>query len=142
MKTYSQYFVSAQRADESSFIKLKEVAPEELRDFIRNLHFDHFGCLPNDWIYDVVDSAFSELENSENDIDRITIEPDPYDYDLKIWFLNPFANAFCEEYKATLSDSTTIMEWIAGGQWLAKDTIYRAVSEFLNKNKMGVKNGQ
>lgn len=133
-KQYSQYFTSAKRVDtDKHFIKCKDEAPEELRDFIREVHFEYFEkCLPNDWIYQTILEAFENLE--ENNIDDLNIEPDCYYSELYEWLGNPFAHGFCNEGLLLLDgcNAPDIYQVIGQGQALAKEEIYRAVNEFLS----------
>jgi len=135
---YYQYFETKNRPSGEEFTCLKDEAPIELKDFIFNIHHDHFfGCLPNDWIYSMVFAAFYDLE--DYDIEEITIEADVYTYDLVKWLAdncNAFALEYCNEWHEEFQSSGegNIISQIQGGLWFAKDRIYRAVSEFMKEN--------
>jgi hypothetical protein len=130
---YGDFFEIAKRAD-CEFFRLKEDTPEGLRDLIRSIRFDHFGgCLPNDWIYEQISHAFDYFERGE-DLDDFVVEADCYNSELYRWFGEPFASDCCYEYQEEFGEDlagVAVYSMIASGQWLAKDRIYRAVSEFL-----------
>jgi hypothetical protein len=148
MKTYSQYFEERIRDNnKEKFICLKDEYPEELKGFIKQVHFesDFQGCLPNDWIYKTIYEAFVDLEQQQNIIEEVNIQADIYDYDLKLWLLNPYADEFCnyvlEEGLALKrnAESEQIMEVLQCAQWHAKDIIYHLVHRFLKIFNKGFK---
>ncbi len=136
---YAAYFVTRKRQDGTEYVSYAEGAPEELKEFVRRIHMDHFyGALPNDWIYKVIAEAFEGLAN--DDIDNVTIEADIYTHDLLCWLYEngqSFALQYCAEWLDQFSDNQglDIAKQIEGGQWLAKNTIYIAVHEFLEEKK-------
>jgi len=131
-KEYYKHFEAASRG-EKSFIKLKDNAPEELGELIREIHFNHFGkCLPNDWIYKTIMEAFEELE--ENSLVDITIEADVYYTDLYKWLGEPFAHEFCNEaMEEAFCEKNEIYSIISAGQYLAKNVIYTSVNDFIHE---------
>ncbi len=129
---YTQYFVEKTRSDGNKFVACTDDAPECIRDLIREIHFSFFdGCLPNDWIYKIIVEAFEELE--ENDLDDVYPESDCYYWELKKWFLEPFADKYVEE--AMELGLTRIYEVIGLAQTNAKQNIYYAVNEFLEQQR-------
>ena len=133
---YSQYFeTKTRKSTQEPFVCLKDEAPQELKDFVQQVHFNHFyKCLPSDWIYSAIWEAFDNL--SMDDIDDITIEADPYYSELYKWFGEPFANEFCTEcIEEGLIDPKNVYQIIASGQWLAKERIYHAVNDFIQQQK-------
>lgn len=132
---YTQFFTTAHRPDGKSFITLTDDAPENLQEFVRSVHFDYFdGCLPNDWIYKVIDLAFDDLD--EESLDNITLEADCYYNDLQKWLDNPFAGDYCTEYMQETCEKMadcTFWDLVGCGQWLAKDRIYRAVDQWISE---------
>ncbi len=130
---YSQYFETKKKHDGSDFIGCKHDAPADLLKLIENIHFNHFDkALPSDWIYQTILEAFEELEEN-NVLDNLTLEADIYYYDLYRWFSESFAHGLCNEVIAEFGEFKDIYQLIGAAQWKAKDIIYRAVSEFLDK---------
>lgn len=134
-KTYSQYFETRPRDNGKSFVCCRDGAPRELRDMIYEIHLNQFeGALPNDWIYKTIAEAFEALEQDPRE--NINIEADPYRYDLKTWLMEPFADSFCEcAMKEGLCVSGDMINGISCGQFLAKEAIYDAVDQFLNREE-------
>jgi hypothetical protein len=130
---YSTYFETRTR-DGKTFIACKDETPQEVKDLIRDIHFKCFnGCLPNNWIYQIIMEAFEELE--DNDLDDITIESDPYYSQLNEWLTNPFAHEYCNQVIDEIPDMKDIYQIIGFGQYLAKRAIYDAVNDFMQSNK-------
>lgn len=136
-KQYAQYFKTAKRTDGTVFVNKTHDAPEDLIELIRSIHKDYFfDSIPNDWIYDQIYEAFCEL--SEYDIEDLALDPDIYNSQLYKWFGNSYADQYCAEYAEEIgfNQPKNIWDQIRGGQWLAKDRIYRAVSDFINQEPM------
>lgn len=135
-KDYGKYFV---RVEHSSYkrdiTKLCDDAPEELKDFVREIHLKTFdGAWPNDWIYEQLGLAFDEL--SENELDQLNIEPDIYYSDLYAWLGNSFAPEFVGQWLEMDNQNTgsaNIFDFISGGNWMAKRVIYDLVNDFINE---------
>lgn len=109
---------------------------DDLGDLVRDIHFDLFGgCLPNDWIYDQIHSAFCLFEEEGGDeISLYGLEADPYYLGLYKWFGEPFAFELCSEvFEDGLVDGSNVYTTIATAQLVAKERIYQAVWDFLNK---------
>ncbi len=123
-KQYYKYFQSATRVNGDEFFKLSDDAPQDLQDLVQSIHF---GALPNDWVYQVIMEAFEEL--SDNDLDDINMESDPYYHDLYKWFGQPFAHALCNE--VMIVGFKNIYEIIGFAQQQAKQRIYEAVNEYI-----------
>ena len=139
-KNYANYFTWGKRKDEKDYCYLADGRPEELQDFVRSVHFDHFGgCLPNDWIYEQLALAFDEL--SKDDLEDIAIEADPYYRDLANWLQEPFAHEYCNEMLEELCENPKqwtqqdIYTIIGYAQWLAKDRIYHAVNDWIHQEE-------
>jgi hypothetical protein len=131
-KDYEQFFTMSIRTDGNEFIKLKDEAPEDLRYLVRQIHFDLFGgCLPNDWVYDTIHSAFNDLQH-EN-LDNLTLEPDAYYSKLYKWFGEPFAHQYCNEAIDEIGPFKNIYDAIGHGQYLAIERIYGQVNQFINE---------
>ncbi len=134
---YSEFFKSKTRPDGSTFM-VAHGAPSELEELIKLIHFSIFeGCLPNDWVFEIISQAFDDLE--ETPFDDITLECDVYYHDLWKWFGNGFAHGFCNEAMEEglcegLKDIYAIIGW---GQYLAKQRVYAAVDEFMNTREDG-----
>lgn len=135
-KDFIQYFTRGTRTDGKSFYKCVDACPEELRDLIRHIHTEYFGCLPNDWIYGVIHEAFLDLKDM--DVDDVTIDSDPYNSELYNWMGESFADKYCakamqEGLYCPDSDGFSIYGLIGWAQWYAKTEIYHAVNEFINE---------
>ncbi len=125
---YTQYFQTKTRVQSGDkFVCLTGNAPEQLKDFIRQVHFDCFdGCLPNDWIYRTIEEAFEALNNDP--IENCTIEADIYDSELIQWLQEPFAKCFCNSFGCEVND---IVEKIRCGQVEAMKEVYIACNQFI-----------
>ena len=136
--SYSEFFVEDMKDDSKTrFIKIKDGAPQFLRDFVRSVHVDIFdGLWPNDWVYKIISQAFEELEENGNDLERVSIEPDCYYYELDKWFSSSLTfSGFCDEAVAEgLASGKEIYKTIAAGQYLAMIRIYGMVYDFLNEH--------
>lgn len=137
--TYTQHFeIRKRQVDGKEFSCLKDDAPLDLIDLVRNIHINYFyECWPNDWIYGTIHAAFDALE--QDDIDNITIDPDIYNAQVYLWLLengNAYASAYCNDYMDEFGDDVhNITKMISGGQWLAMDKIYHAVNEYMQEQK-------
>jgi hypothetical protein len=132
---YNEYFTSKQMPNtEKYFILLVEESPIELKDFIRDLHLNHFeDCLPNDWIYAVACEAFDLLESNTWKKGEFEVEADCYNNDLLRWVREPFAHGFCNQ---VLSENQVkdFFDLLSQAQYLAKYEIYSAVQGFLEEH--------
>lgn len=131
MINYTKYFVTAQRADTAErFTKLTDDTPEDLKQLVYEIH-DHFDAMPNDWIYETIDSAFDEL--SRDSLDNCSIEPDCYNGELYKWLGNPFAQGLCNEAmeEGICDPKQGIYGIISEGQSIATRQIYELVNNFL-----------
>ena len=129
-KDFIQYFTRGTRTDGKSFYKCVEACPEELRDLIRHIHTEYFGCLPNDWIYETIRDAFNELQDCS--FDSLSLEPDCYYSHLYAWFGEPYAYEYCNEVLEE-TGYKDIYAIISSAQYIAKERIYRAVEDFMNE---------
>ncbi len=115
----------------------RDDCPQEVRDLIMNIHFDHFfGCLPNDWIYTTIAEAFSDLENDP--IENITIQADIWNSDLTEWLndnCGAFSQAYCNEVMEDAPGYDNIINILSDAQHRAKERIYYSVSDFLTEEK-------
>lgn len=130
-KQYAECFHIKNRV--SGFRYTTVDAIPELKDFIMNLHLEHFyKAMPNDWIYEIVSDAFFEL--ACDDLDKITIEADAYYSELYKWLNEGFADKYCQEYMDEFGPCDKFWDIISGGQWLAKTRIYDLVNGFLEEH--------
>jgi hypothetical protein len=98
MTKYQEFFAYRKRNDETKYWCLEDGAPSELRDLVYEIHYQIFeGCLPNDWVYDVISQAINELEDNGNDLDDINIECDCYYGQLYKWLGHSFSHGFCNK---------------------------------------------
>ena len=136
---YSDYFEIKERTPtKEKFSCLKDNRPENLLEFIRDVHFNFDNnMLSNDWIYSIIHEAFLDIGkyyDNEIDIDVILneIEPDIYNYDLIEWAKNSFAmdiiNEIIVEYQAK-----DFIVLIQTAQIQAKCTIYQLVYDFIQR---------
>lgn len=136
---YHKYFTRKNRDDFTEFYLMIDGTPQHLRDFVQEVHFtgNFDKCLPNDWIYGQIHSAFSNLPDDKRDIEDIIseLECDPYYSDLQDWLKEPYASCFIEEANDEGLCTKDIHNQIGWGQMLAMGQIYRAVHEFLEENK-------
>jgi hypothetical protein len=131
---YTSYFTESERLDGKKFVKLTKGTPEKVKDLVMKIHMEHFDCLPDDWIYRTISEAFSDLQNDS--LENITIEANPYYTDLWEWLGNSYAKGFCNEaLQEGITDQKDIYNIIGCGQYMAKELIYHAVDEFLEREK-------
>lgn len=130
---YTKYFqIKTRVKDQKAFYCLTDDKPKELYQLVFDIH-QMFDALPNDWIFKTIYEAFDEL--SRDLIGNISIEADIYLSDLKQWFLEPYAISMCDDYLMSIDHNPeAIIGIIIGGQWMMKDKIYHAVSDFLTEN--------
>ena len=133
LEDYTKYFqIKTRVQDQKAFYCLTDDKPKELYQLVFDIH-QMFDALPNDWIYKTIYEAFDEL--SRDLIGNISIESDFYNSDLKQWFLEPYSTSMCDDYLISFDHNPKdIIEILSGGQWMMKDKIYHAVSDFLVAN--------
>lgn len=133
-KEYAKYFQTKTRTTtQERFVCLVDEAPEDLSELVRWIHKRYFwGALPNDWIYDVIADAFIDL--NENNLDDISLESDIYNNQLADWLKEPYANEYCIQAAEELGEKNNIFDAIGQGQFMAKQAIYDAVNEFIQKD--------
>ncbi len=131
---YSSKFESKQRGDKS-IIVLKDDAPEELSESVRDAHQ---GLFPNDWIYDTYDSIMSNLAdyNPECIADIETYRHgivdslvEIYTYDLIQWYAS--SNHWGEYLTRAINELGATDNAIASAQYLAIDDIFSYVFDLL-----------
>ena len=137
---YRQYFVVKERRDGTTFTCLIDNAPVELTNLIHDIHREHFfHCMPIDWFYKTIRNAFEELH--VDPIEDITIESDPYNFQLTKWLhenCDTFANEYCTEWLedcCLIGSKLDMMAIISGAQQLAKERIYHAVNDWIQEQK-------
>lgn len=128
---YKDYFATKARACGHLFVYNIDDTPQELKDFVKYVHMKIFNeSLPNEWLYQIIDEAFHNL--AIDALENCTIEADIYNYDLIEWLKNSYAPECCNgASRDGLSNHDDIINIISCGQYLAKETIYALVSEFL-----------
>ncbi len=75
-------FITDTRSDGSTFTRLADDAPEELRQAVEAAHA---GTLPNDWIYDECKAAFEAALNDNNVHEYADSRVDIYTHSLYRW---------------------------------------------------------
>jgi len=129
---YEQYFIKGARTNGEPYLFLHQETPDELRDLVQSIHFDHFfGCLSNDWIYQIIYESLAFPDEEP--------EADIYNHELTQWLAdwgNQFAIEYCNEAIEVMGCgvSDNIIGFISNGQLLAKQRIYDAVQEFINEH--------
>jgi hypothetical protein len=124
--------------DEESIVILKNGAPDELRDSVREAHGDR---LPNDWIYATYEAILStiagySIENERQlDDNRGEIVDglvDVYTSELTGWLHESVYNvAYMDEAAKEYGQAETGDRMIAQAQYMAIDEIYSEVAKFL-----------
>lgn len=136
-KKYAELFESAKRNNsDEMFVRKKTDEYEDLNELIQDIHNALHCGLPDDWIYGEIWEAFEVLE--ENDIEDLSIEADCYHHQLLKWFSQcNCAPSCCDEAleEGLLEGVNEIWKIISGGQWFAKDRIYRMVYEFIQEDE-------
>lgn len=131
---YAKYFQTKTRLmTQGKLICLVDEAPEDLSELIQWIHKSYFlGALPNDWIYSTIQDAFYDLQ--DNEFEDISIECDVYNNQLAEWLKEPYANEYCIQAAEELGAKNNIFDAIGQGQSMAKQAIYDAVNEFIQKD--------
>jgi hypothetical protein len=112
-------------------------APDELKEFIRQVHLKHFyESLPNEWIYSKISEAFYEVGSKDFTPDNIEVIPDIYRTNLYKWLGEPYADKYCNECITTMDDINTIWSLIACAQGLARGRIYREVIDYIKDGEL------
>lgn len=134
--SYTKYFTNKVRDNGKEFYCLKDGAPIEIQELIRAIHFDIFeGAMPNDWVYATIMEAFEDItDNDSYDINDL-ITTDIYNSDLFQWLQDcPYSQCFCDEaLQEGWLQGKGLTDIIQGGQYIAKERIYRMVAEFLEE---------
>lgn len=141
IKNLLSFFETIKRGEEN-IIVLKDKAPEQLRESVRNAHGER---LPSDWIYDKYQSILENLSNCENDdadnIDDNRAEivdglVDVYTGQLTAWLNSSNYNVYYitevqEEYGCEIDG----FKLLAMAQYKAIDDIFSEVADLLTKEK-------
>ena len=141
-RNYFAMFVFKERADGSTFHCVDKTNPnsQPLSDLIYKIHDELFGgCLPNDWIYNQICSAFERLEqcNDENSYECALneIEGDIYSNNLLDWAKYSFSLDLIDEELRDGFKPDSMINLIQMAQTRAIDQIYSYVWGFLNVAK-------
>ena len=135
MKYFDYFEIGKRIGNEETYVFLKDDAPRDLRELAYTIHKERFyDALPNDWIFRVMIQAFEELAREE--IEDILVEAVFWNCDIARWFYencNNYASEYVDEYMNNYpaKEIHEVMHYIRMGQWLAKQTIYYAVNDFL-----------
>lgn len=131
---YTNYFIYTGK--KGNFV-LSIEAPEDLKGLINKIHGDYFGDTWNEWTIGQIYNAFVDLNlKSYEEIEYLA---DVYTANLIEWLQIDGALDFCSTYLNDYRDVETwdIIDYLQGGQCLAKEAIYREVEYFLTDNKKG-----
>jgi hypothetical protein len=138
---YNEFFKSKIRTTtQEKFVCLKDNAPEELTEIIREIHLN-FGeeSWANDWLYEIIRDAFVAIEvgydeSADLDVIQSDLECDVYTKDIIDWLHNSFAIDIVEDIKKECRD-IGFLKLIEIAQIEAKRNVYTMVYEFINENK-------
>lgn len=122
-------FHTEKRDDGSHFTKLREWAPQWVRDLVYDAHA---GMLPDDWKYDCIRAALEAIaETDDYDYDGLRFAneyADVYDADLLAWVgSHSYRTGYVDEARAEWgSDDATHSEWLQRGQINEASEVYAA----------------
>ena len=114
---------------EKNIIVVKDNAPENVKDFIRDVHGTEF--LPDDYRFDTIHSILSNMlqyddleENSHEIIDGLV---SIYNYDLTSWLSsNNLRHHYCDEAvcNSFVVENSSIIERLQAGQYQEISELY------------------
>lgn len=127
----ANFFTSAKYENGDTFIKLKDDAPNWIKDAVYVAHDD---MMPDDRIYDVACQAFHFIAESDDD------EPDSgefanstvdvYTGQLTAWMASHLARvSLVDEARDEFGDGEDIASMIAMGQYLESTRVFHAILE-------------
>ena len=143
MRDYTQYFEKKTRDNGETFYFLKESEwKNALQSLIHDIHKDHFNhCMPHDWIYYQVHSAFCDFVSYIGDDTRdfcelsLDVQPDIYTNDLLEWAKYPMFREWIETANSEIGRPETFEQEISQAQFLAIEAIYNDVWEFMKSSE-------
>lgn len=104
-------------------------APEWLDEIVRSAHA---GIMPDDWTYEVIKEAFSDISDENTDSHEFGDSADIYNSDLLDWTRDfPGAAGYIDEAREELGDARDFYHSIQMGQYLARRMIFDRVLEGL-----------
>lgn len=133
---YVKYFETAKRGNQEEFIRLKEGAPSELKDLIRDAHE---GMLPDDETYRFIHDAMliiADIEDTDEPHEQIDSDVDVYNSDLLAWVSSNLARA--EYVDDAVKDfgypeEGGLFKALMMGQYKEREEVYYSVLKGLQK---------
>ncbi len=125
-------FTISTEKDRGVYVFLNSDATQELKNFTYHVHSLFDRCLPNDWIYDEIHTAFSNYYQY-NSVDDFIFSPEPdiYYCDQNKWLQHPWASNFCDEAMEEF-EPKTFYDIVTMAQCSARELIYREVATFID----------
>ena len=123
---------------DAEFWRTKDGHPAWVKDMCMDAH-ESGSMLPDDWRYEFIYGALNALD-SNDDPDDITLDSDPYTFDLLRWLASDLSRtSYCDaaiddglwESTTRGGDNGGTIRLIAIGQIMEKEEVLRAVRAFL-----------
>lgn len=139
------HLIQKTRSNGESYLYLKDVSPQWMKDLIRAAHTDPSSgdCMPpDDWRYKFIDNIIGRMAESSGDDERIDeevrdcLEADIYTNDLFSWISSNITRLdYCNELLEELQDEGVrinyIHELIMDAQLREQYEVYDSIKGFL-----------
>ncbi len=130
-QNFSEYFSSIKKHDpDKEILILKDEAPEELKDLVRQAHADF---LPDDFRYEFIHAAIQAISDcqADQDLDEVFLEADIYSHSLIEWLGSNLKRiCYCDEAQAEFGlENPDVITLITNGQQMEKDEVLALVRE-------------
>lgn len=132
-KDYAKYFDTKIEVKKTF---LGEDAPEDLKEFVQNIHLKHFFVNSNDWVNSIISNAFYDISSNDFNFNNVSLKPDIFPNHLYVWLGEPYAYKFCNECMETMKDIDSIWNIIAAAQGIATGRIYREVMDYIKDGEV------
>jgi hypothetical protein len=135
----ARQFTRAQREDGEVYTRLKEGAPDWIKEAVKSAH-EEGEILPDDWIWKTAGEAFDfiwgtqDASNMEDAASEFADNIDPYTGGLLDWYGScTHRAAYVEQAReeGLITASMDISQQLAAGQYLERQSIYNAVMSAL-----------
>jgi len=137
-KKYVSYFELAERPDGTKFYKLKDDAPEELAELVREVHRKRGLHFPDDYVYEYIYQSLDLIAESGAEVDNLEdlteeIEADVYTSDLLKWLSTGDRTYYMDRVKEECGRDLSFEQELSIAQFLEREEIFFYVLEELGK---------
>jgi hypothetical protein len=128
----------ATREDGSGYVRVKDDAPEWVRDLA---HAAHGDMLPDDWRYDVIQDALGTIADADEDADLDDLasdfsdEADVYNSDLLAWVgSNGSRSGYVDEAVEDFGAARDFYHSLQMGQYMERGEVFGLVLSALRES--------